>query len=105
MNNRYDNNSIACAAIYPTRWLTFYSVSMVSSTTSGGRDFCELGGSGCWVVDETGTLVGLLWGKVDDRELVTDIAVVSANIEVKSGKWIGLSYHQYHDAQSSFSNA
>ena len=56
----------------------------------GGRDFCLPGDSGSWVVDETGTLVGLLWGKVNDRVLVTDITVVFASIKAQTGMQVGV---------------
>ena len=47
--------------------------------------FSQAGDSGSWVVDETGTLVGLLWGNVAERVVVTDITVVFASIEAKTG--------------------
>ena len=47
--------------------------------------FSEAGDSGSWVVDQTGTLVRLLWGNLDERIVVTDITVVFASIEAKTG--------------------
>jgi hypothetical protein len=52
----------------------------VAYLPNGGRDFCDPGDSGSWVLDTSGRLVGLLWGKVNDRCLVTDIHVVFASI-------------------------
>ena len=48
--------------------------------------FCKPGDSGSWVIEEdTGKLVGLLWGLSGDRTLVSDIKAVFDDIKAKTG--------------------
>ena len=48
-----------------------------------GNPFCDSGDSGSLVVDKDGHVVGLLWAKVNDDVLVTDIRVVFESIREK----------------------
>lgn len=48
--------------------------------------FCEPGDSGSLVVDEAGHAVGILWARVDDDTVVTDIRVVFEAIRANLGQ-------------------